>query len=86
MLMSIKRTEKYISELRQSQKLNNGGEMEIGIGNSKKIRMLDKLCNVLRIFDSAHEAEKSLGISHSHISQCCHGTRLSSGGYCWEFA
>lgn len=74
------------SEGLKGRKLSNEHKRKIGDGNSKAIDMLDKNGVVLRHFKSAHEAECVTNISHSHISQCCHGSRNSSGGYCWRFA
>ena len=59
---------------------------KIGEGNSKPVEMLDKSGVVISYFKSAHEAECSTGINHSHISQCCHNQRKTSGGYRWRFA
>lgn len=58
----------------------------IGEANSKPIIMFSKDGVPIRHFDSAREAEIDLGISHTHISQCCTGKRQSAGGYKWAFA
>lgn len=58
---------------------------KIGEANSKPIQMVVD-GTVIRDFASAREAETTLGISHSHISQCCHGQRATAGGYGWRFA
>lgn len=68
------------------RKFSDEHKRRIGDGNSKAVDMLDKTGIVLRHFKSAYEAERTMNISHSHISQCCHGIRNSSGGYCWRFA
>lgn len=59
---------------------------KIGDGNSKRISMMSRDGEELRVFRSASDAENELGISHAHISQCCHGSRKSAGGYIWQFA
>lgn len=59
---------------------------KIGDGNSKPIEMYDKESNFLRSFPSARMVEDELHISHSHVSQCCHGHRKTAGGYIWKFA
>ena len=38
-----------------------------------------------KIYGSAHEAGRELGINNSNISQCCRGKRKSSGGYTWKY-
>ncbi len=59
---------------------------KIGDGNSKKVQMLSADGTILNVFPSARVAEETLGISHSHISQCCHHQRNTAGGYMWTFA
>lgn len=59
---------------------------KIGDANSKSVTQLSKDGTPIRTFRSLAEAEASTGISHSHISQCCNGTRNSSGGFCWAYA
>lgn len=34
---------------------------------------------------SAQEAERSLGIYHSHISRCCRGKLSQTGGFIWRY-
>lgn len=59
---------------------------KIGDGNSKKVDMLSMNGEYIRTFRSARDAELELNINHSHISQCCHNVRKSTGGYKWRFA
>ena len=59
---------------------------KIGDGNSKAIKMYSKDGIFIRSIRSAHDAEIEYGISHSHISQCCNGKRMSAGGFIWKFA
>lgn len=70
----------------RGRKFTDEHKRKIGDGNSKPIIMFDKNDNLLRRFASAREAELELGISHSHISQCCHDHRQTAGGYKWKFA
>jgi hypothetical protein len=56
---------------------SRGAEIPI-IGTSKKD-------NSLVSFRSMSEAERITGISKGRISDCCHGRRLSAGGYYWKF-
>ena len=39
-----------------------------------------------KVFPSAHEVERQLGIDNSHISMCCRGKRKTCGGYHWRYA
>lgn len=61
-------------------------KQKIGEANSKPINMYDLSGTFIRSFTSAYEAESILRINHSHISQCCHGHRQTTGGYKWSFA
>ena len=70
----------------KGRKFSDEHKSKIGAGNSKAIDMFDLTGAYLGSFDSAHKAEIELGVSHSHISQCCHGHRASAGGYKWKFA
>lgn len=92
--LSIARRKKNLSEetlRRRSEGLrgrvfSDEHKKKIGAANSKAVNMFDMSGSLLKSFASAHEAELSCGISHSHISQCCHGDRKSAGGYRWQFA
>ena len=69
----------------KGRKFSEEHKRKIGDGNSKAIKMMDRGDTLLRTFNSAREAEILLNISHSHISQCCHGHRQTAGGYKWQF-
>lgn len=70
----------------RGRKFSDEHKRKIGEGNSKPINMLNKDGSFIRRFDSMKDAEESTGASHSHISQCCNGHRLTTGGYRWEYA
>ncbi len=74
------------SEALRGRVFTDEHKKKIGDSNSKRISMKSKDGIELRIFRSARDAERELGISHAHISQCCHGNRNSAGGYIWQFA
>ena len=51
-------------------------------GKKKKV-----LCVELnKIFESAAQAARELGISNTKISSCCHGRTNTAGGYHWRFS
>jgi group I intron endonuclease len=74
------------SESLRGRKFSDDHKRKIGAANSKPIEMLTMDGELIKGFASAHDAEVSLGISHSHISQCCHIQRKSAGGFRWRFA
>lgn len=54
--------------------------------NAKSVMQFSKKDgNLLKIWDSLSDVERELGISTSHISQCCNGNRMSSFGYIWMY-
>ena len=54
--------------------------------NKISVMQYDKNNNYLQTFDSIVEAQKYLGITDSHISECCSGKRKSAHGYIWKYA
>lgn len=70
----------------RGRKFSDEHKAKIGRSNSKSVHMLDSNGAVVRSFSSAHIAEETIGVSHSHISQCCHGHRKTAGRYSWSFA
>lgn len=74
------------SEGLRGRKFSEEHKRKIGDGNSKPIDMLTIDGDYIRTFPSAHTVEIELGINHSHISQCCRGTRKTTGGYSWRYA
>ena len=70
----------------KGRKFSDDHKQKIGRANSKSINMFTVDGIFVRTFSSAREAELNMGISHSHISQCCNGKRNTSGGYKWAFA
>lgn len=79
-------TLKRRSEGLRGRKFTDEHKSKIGKANSKKISMYSTNGDFIKTFDSACQAEIETGISHSHISQCCHNQRRTSGGYMWAFA
>ena len=51
---------------------------------SKKIYQYDLDENLIEIFPSIREAERTTGISRANISQVCHGKRTKAGGFIWR--
>lgn len=74
------------SEGLKGRKFSEEHKRKIGTANSKPILMFSKDGTCVQSFSSAHSAEETVGVLHSHISQCCNGIRQSAGGYIWKFA
>ena len=55
--------------------------------HSKKVVQFDMEWKKIAVWESMREAERCLGIQHSHISKCCkHIPKYNSaGGYRWEY-
>lgn len=51
----------------------------------KKIAQIDASGKTIKVFDSAAEAARQLGLSKGNISSCANGVRKTSGGYRWQF-
>ena len=52
---------------------------------SKPVLQYSKTGGFLGEYENAEEAYRITGIASSHIRECCHGFRKTSGGYCWKF-
>lgn len=54
--------------------------------SKKKIIQIDLKTNKqIKIFDSADDVEKELGIHHGNIAGVCKGRRKSAGGFGWKY-
>lgn len=51
---------------------------------TKKVAQKDKDGNIIRIFNSIHEAQEFSGCGN-HIGECCSGIRKTTGGFMWEY-
>lgn len=52
---------------------------------SKPIIQYNLSGEFLKSYPSAREAARQTGISHKHISSCCKGKRMTTGGFKWGF-
>ena len=63
---------------------------EYGVKNAMKTRKKVVQCdlegNEIRVFDSARDASRELGISYKVISKCCNGQAKTYKGFTWKFA
>lgn len=53
--------------------------------NDKKVKQIDHNGVVVKVWDSGVIAADKLDLAASAISNCCHGKRLTHGGYKWSF-
>lgn len=51
----------------------------------KRIAQIDASGKTVKVFDSAVEAARQLGLSTGNISSCANGSRNTTGGYRWQF-
>ena len=56
-----------------------------GKNNSKKIIQLDKNKNIVKVWESTMEIERTLKIKHNNISFCCKNKERTAKGYYWEY-
>ena len=52
---------------------------------SKPIFGVDRVTGLIAEFPSAIDAERQLGIDHSHICRCLKGKQKSAGGFYWYY-
>lgn len=55
--------------------------------HGKKVVQFDLNWNKIAVWESTREAERCLGIQHSHIGKCCNHVPKykTAGGYRWEY-
>lgn len=53
--------------------------------NSKKVGQFDLNGNLIKAWNSATEACKTLGINPASLSECCNGKRNKTKGFIWKF-
>ena len=71
-------TRKKISEAQKGKHIN--GKL------SKPVLQIKKDTNeIITEFPSTIEVQRQLGISQSHISDCCKGKRKTCGGFKWQY-
>ena len=55
-------------------------------GKTKCVEQIDlETGEILRVYPSVTAAANFMGISISHISECCYGKLLTCGGFKWRF-
>lgn len=52
---------------------------------SKKIIQLDKENNIVKVWDSTMDIERTLGIRHANISICCKNHKRTAKGFYWRY-
>lgn len=55
-----------------------------GIDKRKTVYQYTLEGELVAVWSSASEVEKTLGFNRSHISQCCNGKRKTANGYRWS--
>lgn len=52
---------------------------------SKKVLQFDLVGNFIKEWDSTHQVEETIGLTHTQVSRCCRGKYKTSGGYIWKY-
>ena len=55
-------------------------------GNAKAIVQLDKNNNFIKVWGSAADVERELGINSTSVRGCCRGKNKTASGYIWKYA
>ena len=59
--------------------------MKVGLNTRPKpVAMYSKIGEFIRIFPSAADAKREIGIDNNHIRAVCSGKRKTAGGYVWR--
>lgn len=86
-----------VQEVNKDIKTLSGGfywsyEKELGqiknyknLGKSKKVNQYTLNGKYINTYSSVGEASRSLGINHSHISECCRGKIKSYKNFIWRY-
>ena len=88
------KSEETKKKMSESQKGKSKGKPKsketkdkIGKANSIKVVQLDKDTNeLIKIWNSAMEAQRECGFANNDINKCCRGVIKTAGGYHWRYA
>lgn len=53
---------------------------------SKQVCQFSANAELIKIYPSAHDAQREIGVSFKNISSVCLGKRRTAGGYIWKYA
>lgn len=81
-----KETKQKLSEANKGENNPMHGKFGSEHPRSKKVAQYDKTTNeLIKVWDSMHEAQRELGINQGSISECCKEKRKSAGGFIWRY-
>lgn len=75
-------SKKQIGDKQRGKIISNSTRLKL----SKSFLQLDLDNNVIKLWTSAREAERVLGLQGTHISACAKGKRHTCGGFKWAYA
>lgn len=80
-------TKKYNNNYgtRIQRKVRNTDYLAVGAKQSKKVRQMNIKGDTIKIWMSANECKRLLGMDNSRIAHCCRGTQKTAYGYRWEY-
>ena len=59
---------------------------KLGVASRRKINQYDLNGKFIKTWESITSASKFLGVSDTHIGECCMGRKNKSNGYIWRYA
>lgn len=62
-----------------------GGSNGAGLSKGKSVEQYSLEGKLIKIFNSAHQAEEKTGINYSNICSCCRGERKQAGPFQWKY-
>ena len=81
-----KKVAEKVAEKLKGKKHSEEHNKKIAKKLSKPVFSVDKESGLIMFWESAIEAGRCIGISSSHISECCKGKLKSTGGFYWFYA
>ena len=77
-----------VSQRKRSEKMKGRFTGKYVGGKSPRARKIEQYTRageLVKIWDAARDAERSLGIGYDAIIKCCNGKRMTAGGFLWAY-
>ncbi len=73
------------SERRSLHSARMMGENNPSYGKGLPVVQFSKDGVIIRMYQTAREAERETGVDHTVISRCCKNKQKTAGGFCWKY-